>query len=413
MAGVGIFFQQEPMSGRVYVASIVENGSADRSGVIKVNDVIVKVDDEDVQGQPLSTLRNLILGRQGTYVVLAFRRMTGTELYYYDVELVREQVGEECMQLDMLRKVRGTPEYFESLKKTQAVAEEKEKLLMQVRQQEQDIIALRHQNTQMQRGSDISELDSLKKAIALKDEVEKLNSVFLFLTSGQEIKGYREAISNLGKPEAPNPPPSEETNFSTSSMRLEKERLKEDLVKLTRRLESLKHRYDETVKQNREESKTLQASIEAEISAANSFSNSLNSEHDILKKTREERNAVDCSFPVKEGCTLLKDAEANSQNVVHTLQEALSGLDMMYAQAFSALGRDGVKNTWVVGITSIVGYNDRVRDKGRGSRRYDTCTLHSTKPPGSSQHRQVAVLLRLLRFRAVRIACISISEGTQ
>eukprot|EP00960_Hanusia_phi_P075433 768426-Hanusia_phi.AAC.1 len=56
------------------------------------------VDDEDVQGQPLSTLRNLILGkqvgrrrgaegfsgvtrvRQGSYVVLAFRRMTGNEL---------------------------------------------------------------------------------------------------------------------------------------------------------------------------------------------------------------------------------------------------------------------------------------------------------------------------------------------
>lgn len=74
MAGVGIFFQQEPTTGRVYVANIVERGSADRSGVIRVNDVIVKIDDEDVQGQPLSTLRNLILGKQGTYVVLAFRR---------------------------------------------------------------------------------------------------------------------------------------------------------------------------------------------------------------------------------------------------------------------------------------------------------------------------------------------------
>lgn len=41
--------------------------------------------------------------------------MTGSELYYFDVELVR-----------------GSPEYFESLKKTQAVADEKEKLLMQV-----------------------------------------------------------------------------------------------------------------------------------------------------------------------------------------------------------------------------------------------------------------------------------------
>ena len=108
------------------MANIVPSGSADRSGVIRVNDVIVKVDDEDVQGQPLSTLRNLILGRQGSYVVLAFRRMTGTELYYFDVELLR-----------------GSPEYFESLKKTQAIADEKEKLITQVRQQEQEIQQLK------------------------------------------------------------------------------------------------------------------------------------------------------------------------------------------------------------------------------------------------------------------------------
>ncbi len=64
MAGVGIFFQQEPLTGKVYVANIVPGGSADRSGVIRINDVIVKVDEEDVQGQPLATLRNLILGKQ-------------------------------------------------------------------------------------------------------------------------------------------------------------------------------------------------------------------------------------------------------------------------------------------------------------------------------------------------------------
>jgi len=134
--GVGIFFQQEPNTGKVYVANIVPGGSADRSGVIRVNDVIVKVDDEDVQGQPLSTLRNLILGRQGSYVVLAFRRMTGTELYYFDVELLR-----------------GSPEYFESLKKTQAMADEKEKLMTQVRQQEQEIQHLKQTNLRTSGGA--------------------------------------------------------------------------------------------------------------------------------------------------------------------------------------------------------------------------------------------------------------------
>jgi hypothetical protein len=164
--------------------------------------------------------RNLILGKQGTYVVLAFRRMTvswlwgfcvaylpgfwcdvsmpaqGTELYYYDVELVR-----------------GTPEYFESLKKSQAIQDEKDKLLMQVwlfpcllyicflvcetnkahtavlafkyqhglcidycldrqqvRQQEQDIQVLRQQNV-MLATKPTHDVDSIKRELAAKGEV--------------------------------------------------------------------------------------------------------------------------------------------------------------------------------------------------------------------------------------------------
>jgi hypothetical protein len=153
MAGVGIFFQQEPNSGKVYVANIVPSGSADRSGVIRGNDVIVRVDEQDVQGQPLSTLRNLILGKQGSYVVLAFRRMTGTELYYFDAELLR-----------------GTPEYFESLKKNQAIAEEKEKLINQVRQQEAEIHQLKHAtNTR----SSASSIASSSTPSALQREVSE------------------------------------------------------------------------------------------------------------------------------------------------------------------------------------------------------------------------------------------------
>ena len=164
-AGVGIFFQQEPNTGKVYVANIVPGGSADRSGVIRVNDVIVKVDDEDVQGQPLSTLRNLILGRQGSYVVLAFRRMTGSELYYFDVELLR-----------------GSPEYFETLKKTQAIAVEKEKLITQVRQQEQEIQHLK-QTSLRSSGGGISmplssgiagqTLESLNRELQMKKQESK------------------------------------------------------------------------------------------------------------------------------------------------------------------------------------------------------------------------------------------------
>jgi len=61
---VGIFFQQDADTSEVFVKTIVSGGSADRSGVIRVSDVVVRVDHESVEGQLLSSLRSRILGRQ-------------------------------------------------------------------------------------------------------------------------------------------------------------------------------------------------------------------------------------------------------------------------------------------------------------------------------------------------------------
>jgi C-terminal processing protease CtpA/Prc len=101
---VGIFFQQDSDTNEVFIKTVVTGGSADRSGVIRVNDVVVRVDHDNVEGQPLSDLRSRILGRQGSYVTLGFRRKDGMETTYYDVPLMR-----------------GSPEYFDSLKANQPV----------------------------------------------------------------------------------------------------------------------------------------------------------------------------------------------------------------------------------------------------------------------------------------------------
>ena len=69
-----------------------------RAGIIRIHDAIVKIDDEDIQGQPMNVIRDLVAGKETTFVVLAFRRMTGREIFYYDVELER-----------------GSPEYFAQL----------------------------------------------------------------------------------------------------------------------------------------------------------------------------------------------------------------------------------------------------------------------------------------------------------
>uniref|UniRef100_A0A7S4P6I8 PDZ domain-containing protein n=1 Tax=Guillardia theta TaxID=55529 RepID=A0A7S4P6I8_GUITH len=114
LAGVGIFFQQDSDSNEVFVKTIVKGGSADRSGVIRMGDVVVRVDHDNVEGQPLAILRTGILGTQGTYVTLGFRRREGADITYYDVPLMR-----------------GSPEYFESLKATQPLQDEIDRLKRQ------------------------------------------------------------------------------------------------------------------------------------------------------------------------------------------------------------------------------------------------------------------------------------------
>jgi hypothetical protein len=114
---VGIHLVQDKISSKLVVSYLVPGGSADRfvlrskncslfltrrldlrSGIIRIHDAVVKVDDEDIQGQPMHVISNLIAGPQGTFVVIAFRRMAGKDIFYYDVELER-----------------GSPDYFSSL----------------------------------------------------------------------------------------------------------------------------------------------------------------------------------------------------------------------------------------------------------------------------------------------------------
>jgi hypothetical protein len=307
MAGVGIFFQQEPTSGRVYVANIVENGSADRSGVIRVNDVIVKVDDEDVQGQPLSTLRNLILGKQGTYVVLAFRRMTGSELYYFDVELVR-----------------GTPEYFEALKKSQAVADEKEKLLFQVRQQEQDIRALRAQTTGSTPSKSpavegpLADAESVKRAIASKQE---------------EIMRLEAALERERSQTAPSGGGVEER---LPQLRSENKRLGDTLSSETKAYEDLKARLQQQAQEHTEQRQRMQVALQTEISAANSSHTQMSADLDAENaQLRKELDALDqrdkqAQQSLRQAQQVLDEVTKNNQSVVKLLQELVPAVNSAF-----------------------------------------------------------------------------------
>jgi hypothetical protein len=54
-----------------------------------VNDECVRVDGAQVERRSTAVLRELVLGRQGTYVTLAFRRNTEMGPYVFEVELMR------------------------------------------------------------------------------------------------------------------------------------------------------------------------------------------------------------------------------------------------------------------------------------------------------------------------------------
>ena len=315
LAGVGIFFQQEPNTGKVYVANIVENGSADRSGVICVNDVIVKVDNDDVQGQPLSMLRNLILGKQGSYVVLAFRRMTGSELYYFDVELLR-----------------GSPEYFESLKKSQQAADEKEKLLMQVRQQEQDIRALRqHSATTTPTKTPASEgpgadIESIQRAIANQsEEIARMES---------ELNRERgQMASSTGAAEQ-----------QLVQLRAENKRLGDKLAIETKKLNELKARGQEQAEEWAEQRQRLQAALQAEIGAANSTQvqnpSTLEAENSRL---REELRALDqrderAKQALLQAQQTLEEVTRNNESNLQLLQEILPSVTSTFGSLFGVHG---------------------------------------------------------------------------
>ena len=166
LAGVGIFFQQDSDTNEIFVKTIVKGGSADRSGVLRVGDVVVQVDQANVEGQPLAMLRSRILGPQGAYVSLGFRRREGTETTLYDVALMR-----------------GSPEYFEGLKTTQPLQDEIERLKRQnahlEAQRAEDAAELEkyRQHMQQQRQQFDSKFLAMDEALARKDaELEQLRA---------------------------------------------------------------------------------------------------------------------------------------------------------------------------------------------------------------------------------------------
>jgi len=279
--------------------------------------VIVKVDDEDVQGQPLSTLRNLILGRQGSYVVLAFRRMTGTELYYFDVELLR-----------------GSPEYFESLKKTQAMADEKEKLMTQVRQQEQEIQHLKQTSLRTSGGPMAQPVPAPVPSVTLESLTRDLQ------TKVQEAKRLEELMKQTNedsiiKTDAEN---------ALESLKNENRRMEETLRTTRTGIAEMQKRIeDDRVQQSHEKARMDKQLAEVQRSRAGQSGSTKGSveENNRLKTAINQRQQRDVEVKrrLAETANAMQEALKNSEESTLMLQELVPGLDKLQIQLMAELSR--------------------------------------------------------------------------
>ena len=132
VSGVGIFFQvPEHDQGTAYVQHIVPRSSADRCGVIQLGDELLAAGEvgqkpTNIENRGLLVLREKILGKQGSFVVLHFRRKHSGEIY--DIELMR-----------------GSPEYIEMMNVSTGLKEKQQNDMMRIHELENQVSNLQQQ----------------------------------------------------------------------------------------------------------------------------------------------------------------------------------------------------------------------------------------------------------------------------
>ena len=132
VSGVGIFFQvPEHDQGTAYVQHIVPRSSADRCGFIQIGDELLAAGEvgqkpTNIENKGLLVLREKILGKQGSFVVLHFRRKHTGEIY--DIELMR-----------------GSPEYIEMMNVSTGLKEKQQNDMMRIHELENQVSSLQQQ----------------------------------------------------------------------------------------------------------------------------------------------------------------------------------------------------------------------------------------------------------------------------
>ena len=273
-AGVGIFFQQEA-DGSVYVKTIVNGGSAERDGAVRVGDMILAVDDREVVGEPLSTLRGLILGPQGSRVRLSFERREAADIRQFECTLVR-----------------GTAEYLNGLGGGRGMEDDVDEARLQLRQ------ALAHCQ------QDREELDRLRKMLQqeresaqrLEREIEELQQ-----SNSEELARLNDTLRKAEQSRRDgelqlHPLEQREADLADELQRQkEKERLRKEYIEeLKKRHEEEKNRL-ETIhlkeQAGRRDDQVLRLTAETALSRVQAELNKLLAHKESRKEREEEYQA--------------------------------------------------------------------------------------------------------------------------
>mmetsp|Transcript_18072 Transcript_18072/g.35303 ORF Transcript_18072/g.35303 Transcript_18072/m.35303 type:complete len:270 (+) Transcript_18072:100-909(+) len=161
--GVGLFFEKQT-NGSVIIVSMVPGCSADRTGVVRMGDEMLAVNQKDIKTWTLSLIRGTIQGRPGSFVVLDLKRPESDEQpsFSYRINIMRGspqfvensarfgQQGAEKLNLlwDKLKEVER--QYFRVHEKNQVekarfeeAQDRKDKAMDEERRLEKDLDALK------------------------------------------------------------------------------------------------------------------------------------------------------------------------------------------------------------------------------------------------------------------------------
>ncbi|EKX37354.1 hypothetical protein GUITHDRAFT_165492 [Guillardia theta CCMP2712] len=305
MSGVGIFFQQEG-DGKVYVRTIVSGGSAERDGRVRVGDVMCGVDGRDVIGEPVSVLRSLLLGHEGSTVVLTFARAVEAGM---DAETSDMNSGNTVIAKFDVELVRGSPEYFNKMDSARKYEIEMQDLRHQLKQtlsEEKEIseeVERVRRVLQLERGASArreKELEEIRSSHAR--EVASLSE-----SLRRAEQSRREASGRLA------PVKSREQELSEELARMkEKDRLRKEYV------EELRKRHEEETSRLEAQLAKEQRARREEQAARIEVERELEKSRKELKKELDiQRSTVDQDKSYREQ---VESSKKKLRDVVETME---------------------------------------------------------------------------------------------